>query len=75
MSFNFMAAVTFCSDFGAQENKVSHCFHCYPIYMSGSGGTRCHDLSFFNVMRILGAFIYLLVLGKITIAGVCLNKR
>ena len=23
MSFNFMAAVTFCSDFGAQENKMS----------------------------------------------------
>ena len=22
-----MAAVTICSDFGAQENKVSHCFH------------------------------------------------
>ena len=30
-SFNFMAAVTICSDFGAQENKVSHCFHCFPI--------------------------------------------
>ena len=26
-SFNFMASVTICSDFGAQENKVSHCFH------------------------------------------------
>ena len=25
---NFMAVVTICSDFGAQENKVSHCFHC-----------------------------------------------
>ena len=24
-SFNFMAAVTICSDFGAQENKVCHC--------------------------------------------------
>ena len=20
-----------CSDFGAQKNKVSHCFHCFPI--------------------------------------------
>ena len=29
---NFMAAVTICSDFGAQKNKVSHCFHCFPIY-------------------------------------------
>ena len=24
--------VTICSDFGAQKNKVSHCFHCFPIY-------------------------------------------
>ena len=30
-SFNFMAAVTICSDFGAPKNKVSHCFHCFPI--------------------------------------------
>ena len=30
-SSNFMAAVTICSDFGAQENKVLHCFHCFPI--------------------------------------------
>ena len=26
MSFNFVAAVTISSDFGAQENKVCHCF-------------------------------------------------
>ena len=30
---NFMAAITICSDFGAQKNKVSHCFHCFPIYL------------------------------------------
>jgi len=30
-SFNFMAAVTICSDFGAQENEVYHCFHCFPV--------------------------------------------
>ena len=30
-SFNFMAVVTIFSDFGAQENKVCHCFHCFPI--------------------------------------------
>ena len=30
---NFMAAVTICSDFGAQKNKVCHCFHCFPIYL------------------------------------------
>ena len=31
------------------QNKVSHCFHCFPIYLPWSGGTRCHDLSFLNV--------------------------
>ena len=24
---------TVCSDFGAQGNKVCHCFHCFPIYL------------------------------------------
>ena len=29
--FNFMAAITICSDFGAQKNKVCHCFPiCLP---------------------------------------------
>ena len=27
---NFMATVIISSDFGAQENKVCHCFHCFP---------------------------------------------
>ena len=31
-----MAAVTIGSDFGVQENKVCHCFHCIPIY--------CHEV-------------------------------
>ena len=31
-----MAAVTICSDFGAQKNKVSHCLHCFPIYLPWS---------------------------------------
>ena len=29
-SFNFMAAVIVHSNFGAQESKVCHCFHCFP---------------------------------------------
>ena len=33
-SFNFIAAVTICSDLGGQKCKVSHCFHCFPIYLS-----------------------------------------
>ena len=44
-----MAAGTICSDFGAQKNKVSNCFHCFPIYLPWNDGTGCHDLSFLNV--------------------------
>ena len=29
----FMPVVTICSDFEALQNKVSHCFHCFPIYL------------------------------------------
>ena len=46
---NFMAAVTICSDFGAPQNKVSYCFHCFPIYFPWSDWTRCHDLRFLTV--------------------------
>ena len=31
-----MAAFVICSDFGAQENKVCHCFHCSP--------SICHEV-------------------------------
>ena len=44
-----MAAATICSDLGTPQNKVWHCFHCLPIYLLWSDGTRCHDLSFLNV--------------------------
>ena len=43
-----MTAVTTCSDFGAPQNNVCHCFHCFPNYLHWSDGTRCHDLSFLN---------------------------
>ena len=36
MSFNFMDAVTTCRDFRAPQNKLSHCFYCFPIY--------CHEV-------------------------------
>ena len=32
-----------------KTNKVSHCFHCFPLYFPWSDGTRCHDLCFLNV--------------------------
>ena len=33
----FMSEITICSDYGAQENKLSHCFHCFPLY-------RCYEM-------------------------------
>ena len=45
-----------CRDFGTQENKVCHCFHCFPIYLPWSDGTRCRDLSFLNVELYSAAF-------------------
>ena len=35
-SFNFMAAVTIHSDFGAHENKICHSFHVFPYI--------CHEV-------------------------------
>ena len=35
--------------FGAPKNKVSHNFHCFPIYLPWSDGIGCHDLSFLDV--------------------------
>ena len=44
-----LAAVTICSDFGAQENKICHCLHFPPFYLSWNDGTRCHDLHVLKV--------------------------
>ena len=41
-----MAVVTICSDFGAQKNKVWHCFHCFPIYFPWSDGPDAKNLVF-----------------------------
>ena len=49
VSFNFMAAITICSAFGAPQNKVCHCFHCFPICLLWSDGTGSHNLSFLNL--------------------------
>ena len=34
VSFNFMTAVTIRSAFGAQENKICHCFHSLPLLLN-----------------------------------------
>ena len=35
--------------FRAQENKVWHHFHGFPIYLPWNVGTGCHEISFLNV--------------------------
>ena len=56
-------AITICSDFGAQKNKVWHCFHCFPIYLPWRDGNRCHDLSFLNVEFKSTFSLYFLLQG------------
>ena len=46
-----MSAVTIHSDFGAQENKVCHCFHCFPIYLPWSNGPDIMLSSFTFIKR------------------------
>ena len=32
-----------------KKNKVSHCFHCFPIYLPWNYGTGCHDLCLLDI--------------------------
>ena len=50
-----MAAVTICSDFRAQENKICHCFHLFPFYLPWGGGsnilaTWCKELTHWKIL-------------------------
>ena len=42
--------------FGAQENKICHCFYFFSIYLPWSDGTRCHDLKGFWMLSFKPAF-------------------
>ena len=35
----------------------SHCFHCFPIYLPRSDGTRCHDLFTFLPISLMSGLI------------------
>ena len=59
-----MTAVIICSDFGAPQNKVCHCFHCFPIYLPGSDGTRRLDLTFFKPAFLLSFFEPYIIIFK-----------
>ena len=54
-SFNFMTAVTICSDFWASKSKICHCFHIFSIYLPWSDGTRyyvCKNVLLRKVHRL-----------------------
>ena len=42
-----MAAVTSCSNFGAQENKICHCFHFFPFCLREVMGPDAMILVFY----------------------------
>ena len=44
-----MTAATVHNDFEAQESKVHHCFHCFPIYLHEVMGPYVKILVFLNV--------------------------
>ena len=58
-----MAPITVCSDFGAPQNQICHCFHCFLIYLPWRNGTGCHDLSIlvlsFKPAFSLSSFIFI----------------
>ena len=47
-SFNFMTAVTFCSDFRAQENEICDCFHFFPLLFAMKWWDQMPQSSFFE---------------------------
>ena len=47
--FSCLQSLSLGNDFGAQENRVCHSFHCFLIYLPWSNGNGCHDFSFLNV--------------------------
>ena len=58
-----MDSVTICNDFGAQEKKVCHCFHCFPINSWKIDGEKVETVS---------DLIFLI--SKITAEGFCSNE-
>ena len=56
MSFNFMAAVTICSDFGASKNKVSHCI---PISQNFPQVIVIHTVKGFGIVNKAEIVVFL----------------
>ena len=59
-----MAAVTICSDFGAQENKICQCFHFFPI---------CHEVM--ELVAVILVFCMLSFKSAFSLSSFTLIKR
>ena len=66
LSFDFMAAVTIHSNFGAQENKICHYFHTSPFCFPWSDVTWCHDLRILNIEFSLSSFTFKRLFNSVT---------
>ena len=53
--------------FWSPESKVSHFFHCFPIYLPWSDGTRCHDLHFLNAEEFFHS--------PLSLSGIPISRR
>ena len=69
--FTFMATVTICSDFGAQENKICHCFHFSPFYLREVMGQDAMILVFrmvsFKPAFLLSSFTFIKMLFSLSL--------
>ena len=74
-SFNFMASVTICSDFGAPQNKVCHCFLCFPIYFPWSDGNDAMILVFWmlSLSQLFHSPLSLSSRGSLVVLWFCHN--
>ena len=70
-----MVSVTICSDFNVQKNKACQCFHCFPIYLPGSDGTRCDEIGRASCRERVKTVRDFIFLGsKITTDGDCSHE-
>ena len=53
-----MATITICSDFGAQDNKIHHCFHFFPIYLPWSNVGSLEGLMLKMKLRYYGHLMW-----------------
>ena len=61
LSFNFMVAVIIHSDFGAQENKICHCFHFPSYYVPWSDGIMILSFLMLSFKPAFSFFFFTLI--------------